>query len=59
MGFEEHRRLIDQLVLQCLLQLVKLLVQTRVPLVFDLVIGTALEILRNFGPLVAVDLMSE
>ena len=59
MGLEEHRRLIDQLVLQCLLQLVKLLVQTRVPLVFDLVIGTALEILRNFGPLVAVDLMSE
>ena len=59
MGLEEHRRLIDQLVLQCLLQLVKLLVQTRVPLVFDLVIGTALEILRNFGPLVAVDLMCE
>ena len=59
MGLEEHRCLIYQLVLQCLLQFVKLLIQTRVPLVFDLVIGTALEVLGNFCPLVAVDLMSE
>ena len=59
MRLEEHRCLIYQLVLQSLLQFVKLLVQTRVPLVFDLVIGTTLEVLGNFGPLVAVDLMSE
>lgn len=56
---EEHRRLNNQLILQCLLQFIKLLVQTRVPLVFDLVIGTALQIFGNFRPLVAVDLMSE
>ena len=58
-GLKKHRRFINQLLLQRLLQFIELFVQTRVPLVFYLVIGTPLEILGNLGPLVTVDLMSQ